>query len=312
MNFPIPYNTGLPIFSRKDDIVRLIRNCQVIVVSGTTGSGKTTQLPLMCLDAGRGVKGQIGVTQPRRIAATSIARRVAEELAGPVGSLVGYKTRFESQESSSTIIRFMTDGVMLSEIAFDRMLRRYDTIIIDEVHERSLNIDFLLGYLRTILSRRKDLRLIISSATADTELFSKIFGNAPVVNVEGALFPVEVVYMPFGQTPGEGDYLYAAQNAVESLVDDSDHGDVLVFLPTEWDIMELYRNLTAKRFAYAQILPLFARLPKKQGIRQTKDHSGVAGCRNVDNHSQHPLCGRHRACAHQAVHTAYAYYLPSH
>jgi ATP-dependent helicase HrpA len=218
----------------------------------------------MCLDAGRGVKGQIGVTQPRRIAATSIARRVAEELAGPVGSLVGYKTRFESQESSSTIIRFMTDGVMLSEIAFDRMLRRYDTIIIDEVHERSLNIDFLLGYLRTILSRRKDLRLIISSATADTELFSKIFGNAPVVNVEGALFPVEVVYMPFGQTPGEGDYLYAAQNAVESLVDDSDHGDVLVFLPTEWDIMELYRNLTAKRFAYAQILPLFARLPKKQ------------------------------------------------
>jgi len=264
MNFPIPYNTGLPIYSRKDDIFRLIRNCQVIVVSGTTGSGKTTQLPLVCLEAGRGVKGQIGITQPRRIAATSIARRVAEELSSAVGSLVGYKTRFESQESGSTLIRFMTDGVMLSEIAFDRMLRRYDTIIIDEVHERSLNIDFLLGYLRTILSRRKDLRLIISSATADTELFSKIFGNAPVINVEGALFPVEVVYMPFGQTPGEGDYLDAAQNAVESLIDDSERGDVLVFLPTEWDIMEIFRNLTAKHFAYAQILPLFARLPKKQ------------------------------------------------
>jgi ATP-dependent helicase HrpA len=264
MNFPIPYNTGLPIYSRKDDIIRLVRTCQVVIVSGTTGSGKTTQLPLMCLEAGRGTNGQIGVTQPRRIAATSIARRVAEELSGAVGSLVGYKTRFESQESASTIVRFMTDGVMLSEIASDRMLRRYDTIIIDEVHERSLNIDFLLGYLRTILSRRKDLRLIISSATADTQLFSKIFGNAPVVDVEGKLFPVEVVYMPFGQTPGEGDYLDAAQNAIESLVDDSENGDILVFLPTEWDIMELYRNLTAKRFAYAMILPLFARLPKKQ------------------------------------------------
>jgi ATP-dependent helicase HrpA len=218
----------------------------------------------MCLDAGRGTNGQIGVTQPRRIAATSISRRVAEELSSPVGSLVGYKTRFESQESASTIVRFMTDGVMLSEIASDRMLRRYDTIIIDEVHERSLNIDFLLGYLRTILSRRKDLRLIISSATADTQLFSKIFGNAPVVDVEGKLFPVEVVYMPFGQTPGEGDYLDESQKAVESLIDSNEKGDVLVFLPTEWDIMELYRNLTAKRFAYAMILPLFARLPKKQ------------------------------------------------
>jgi len=136
----------------------------------------------------------------------------------------------------------MTDGVMLSEIASDRMLRRYDTIIIDEVHERSLNIDFLLGYLRTILSRRKDLRLIISSATADTQLFSKIFGNAPVVDVEGKLFPVEVVYMPFGQTPGEGDYLDEAQKAVESLIDSDEKGDVLVFLPpsgTLWNCIAI-------------------------------------------------------------------------
>jgi ATP-dependent helicase HrpA len=174
----------------------------VVVIAGETGSGKTTQLPKLCLAAGRGAAGMIGCTQPRRIAARAVARRVAEELQVPVGGAVGYQVRFTDNVSEQTAIKFMTDGILLAEIQSDRWLSAYDTIIVDEAHERSLNIDFLLGYLKQLLERRKDLKIIVTSATIDTARFSAHFSDAPVVNVEGRGYPVEVRYRPL---EGEGD-----------------------------------------------------------------------------------------------------------
>src|SRR4051812_18476988 len=201
----IGYPDELPVSARRDDISTAMRDSQVVIVAGETGSGKTTQLPKIALELGRGVRGRIGHTQPRRIAARSVAERIAEELGTPLGDVVGWKVRFTDQVSETTLVKLMTDGVLLAEIARDRMLRQYDTIILDEAHERSLNIDFLLGYLAQLLPRRPDLKLIITSATIDVERVAKRFaglgdmgqgGDAPIVEVSGRPYPGEVRYRP--------------------------------------------------------------------------------------------------------------------
>src|SRR5687768_14024635 len=187
-----PVDPALPIANEAERIVELIRAHPVVVIAGETGSGKTTQLPKLCLAAGRGAAGMIGCTQPRRIAARAVARRVAEELQVPLGGVVGFQVRFNDNVSERTVVKFMTDGILLAEIQSDRWLSAYDTLIIDEAHERSLNIDFLLGYLKTLLQKRRDLKVIVTSATIDTARFSEHFDNAPVVDVEGRGHPVEV------------------------------------------------------------------------------------------------------------------------
>lgn len=263
------YDERLPIVAHREQIVDAIRRHQVIVIAGETGSGKTTHLPLLCLEAGRGTSG-IACTQPRRIAATSLARHVAGRLDSPLGGTVGYRIRFDQQTGPGTIITFMTDGILLTDIRHDRALRRFDTIIIDEAHERSINIDFLLGYLRTLLPRRPDLKLIISSATIDTKLFSDAFGGAPIIEVSGRLFPVELINQPL-ELDEDGmaeHYIEAAVRAVEELIGTSDSGDVLVFMPTERDIAETVELLEARRLdGSPAILPLFGRMPSAQQNR---------------------------------------------
>ena len=192
---PLRFNEELPIFAKKDEIIEAIVRHPVIVVSGETGSGKTTQLPQYCLAAGRGIDGLIGCTQPRRIAATTVSRRIAEELGQELGRAVGYKIRFKDRTRKDGYIKIMTDGMLLAETQSDRYLSAYDTIIVDEAHERSLNIDFILGILQTLVNKRDDLKLIITSATIDTEKFSKAFGNAPIIEVSGRMYPVDVQYM---------------------------------------------------------------------------------------------------------------------
>ncbi|MCX7042221.1 MAG: DEAD/DEAH box helicase, partial [Gammaproteobacteria bacterium] len=200
---PTPtFDDDLPVAREAEHIISLIAKHQVVVIAGETGSGKTTQLPKLCLAAGRGINGMIGCTQPRRIAARAVARRVAEELKTTVGGAVGYQVRFTENVGDDTYIKFMTDGILLAEIQSDRWLSKYDTLIIDEAHERSLNIDFLLGYLQQLIQKRRDLKLIITSATIDTERFSKHFGDAPVVSVEGRSYPVETRYRA---PEGEGE-----------------------------------------------------------------------------------------------------------
>ena len=253
----------LPIATRADEIVEAIRAHQVVVVAGETGSGKTTQLPKLCLAAGRGLAGLIGCTQPRRIAAKSISRRVAEELKSPLGQLVGFAVRFQDQVNEDTLIKFMTDGILLAETQSDRFLRRYDTLIIDEAHERSLNIDFLLGYVKRLLPRRPDLKVIITSATIDTERFSQHFGNAPVISVEGRGYPVEVRWRPIeGDREERGDSgLYQAiASASEELAATDPRGDILVFLPGEREIRDAHKALENRRYAHTEVLPLYARL----------------------------------------------------
>src|SRR5690606_25479371 len=198
---PIRYPDDLPVSGRRDEIARAIKDHQVVIVSGETGSGKTTQLPKICLELGRGETGMIGHTQPRRLAATSVARRVAAELETPLGEVVGYQVRFNDRTQRGASIKLMTDGILLAESQRDPMLRQYDTIIIDEAHERSLNIDFLLGYLKQLLPRRRDLKLIITSATIDAQRFAAHFGAAddrpaPIIEVSGRLYPVEIRYRP--------------------------------------------------------------------------------------------------------------------
>src|SRR5688572_17823408 len=192
----ITYPADLPVSQRRDDIAAAIRDHQVVIVAGETGSGKTTQIPKICLDLGRGVRGMIGHTQPRRIAARTVADRVAEELGTPLGATVGYQVRFTDRTGDDTLIKIMTDGILLTELSRDRHLARYDTPIIDEAHGRSLNIDFILGYLKQLLPRRPDLKVIITSATIETERFSRHFDGAPVVEVSGRTYPVEVRYRP--------------------------------------------------------------------------------------------------------------------
>ena len=191
----ISYPEQLPVAARKDEIMRAIAEHQVVVVAGETGSGKTTQLPKMCLELGRGREKRIGHTQPRRIAARAVSSRIAEELRTDVGGLVGYQVRFNDQVSDQTAVKVMTDGILLTELTKDRQLKAYDTLIIDEAHERSLNIDFILGYLKRLLPKRPDLKVIITSATIDVERFSKHFNDAPIIEVSGRTYPVEVHYL---------------------------------------------------------------------------------------------------------------------
>ncbi|MGL4545985.1 MAG: DEAD/DEAH box helicase, partial [Plesiomonas sp.] len=210
----IEYPPELPVSQKRDDILNAIRDHQVVIVAGETGSGKTTQLPKICLELGRGIQGVIGHTQPRRLAARSVANRIADELKTQMGSTVGYKVRFNDQVSDNTLVKLMTDGILLAEIQNDRYLTQYDTIIIDEAHERSLNIDFILGYLRELLPKRPDLKVIITSATIDPERFSKHFNNAPIIEVSGRTYPVEVRYHCAADAGEDNDQLQAIFDAV--------------------------------------------------------------------------------------------------
>lgn len=255
MNITYP---DLPISRRRDDILAAMREHQVIVVVGETGSGKTTQLPKMAMELAGESPGRVGCTQPRRLAAASVSRRVAEELGCQLGGLVGYQVRFEEKAGPDTRLKFMTDGILLAETQHDPDLRQYHTLILDEAHERSLNIDFLLGYLKLLLDRRKDLRLVISSATLDAGGFSEFFNGAPIVQVEGRTYPVELHYLP----PRHEDEELAAHvaRAVDWLDTLDDRGDVLVFLPGEREIREVAEKLEGRRLRNTRILPLFARL----------------------------------------------------
>jgi ATP-dependent helicase HrpA len=267
----ITLDEQLPIAREGERIVALIRAHQVVVIAGETGSGKTTQLPKLCLAAGRGNAGMIGCTQPRRIAARAVAARVAEELHSPLGSTVGFQVRFNDRVGEQSRIKFMTDGILLAEIASDRWLSAYDTLIIDEAHERSLNIDFLLGYLKQLLRKRADLKLIVTSATIDTERFARHFADAPVVSVEGRTYPVQVRYRPLGQAgsaapaaDADTEAPVSVQDGIVAAIDEitraDARGDVLVFLPGEREIRDLHQALERRKYRETEVLPLYARL----------------------------------------------------
>lgn len=268
-------DTELPIGREADAIVELIQKHPVVVVAGETGSGKTTQLPKLCLAAGRGAAGLIGCTQPRRIAARAVAKRVAEELQVPLGKEVGWQVRFTEQVGEDTLVKFMTDGILLAEIQKDRYLSAYDTIIVDEAHERSLNIDFLLGYLKGLLRKRRDLKLIVTSATIDTERFAKHFDGAPVISVEGRSYPVEVRYRPIEDThadlaskPDAEKSMYEGLLAAcDEITREDARGDVLVFLPGEREIREVHHVLERRKYRETEVLPLYARLSAKDQDR---------------------------------------------
>ena len=260
---PIHYPPDLPITVRKDDLVAAIRAHQVVVIAGETGSGKTTQIPKMCLEAGLGIEAKIGCTQPRRVAALSLSRRIAEELQVGWGREVGCKIRFDDRSSAQTYIKLMTDGILLAETQGDPLLSEYNCIIIDEAHERSLNIDFLLGYLKTLLAKRSDLKLIITSATIDTGTFSRAFNDAPIIEVSGRLYPVEVIYAPFdaeSEERGDITYVDAAVRAAETALCEPGEGDILIFMPGERDIRETSDLLEGRFGREAEVIPLFGLL----------------------------------------------------
>ncbi|WP_273432714.1 ATP-dependent RNA helicase HrpA [Chitinibacter tainanensis] len=264
------YDDFLPVNQRRDELKAAIAQHQVVIVCGETGSGKTTQLPKICLELGRGVHGLIGHTQPRRLAARSVAARIAQELKSELGQHVGYKVRFTDKSSSASYIKLMTDGILLAESLSDRFLSQYDTIIIDEAHERSLNIDFLLGYLKQILPKRPDLKVIVTSATIDADRFSRHFNGAPVLEVSGRTYPVEVRYQPLASTDEDDQELEmeeAVVHAVENLWRRDGSGDVLVFLPGEREIRETAEELRKAKLMGAEILPLFARLSNEEQQR---------------------------------------------
>jgi ATP-dependent helicase HrpA len=265
---------ALPITQKKDEIIAAIQKHPVLVISGDTGSGKSTQIPKFCLAAGRGINGMIGCSQPRRIAATTIARRIAEELGEDMGQSVGYKIRFSDHTHPATYIKMMTDGMLLAETHSDPYLNHYDTLIVDEAHERSLNIDFILGILRNLLKRRKDLKLIITSATIDTEKFSKAFENAPIIEVSGRMFPVEVRYQNESLENGDATHIDLAVEAVHRLQRESPYGDILVFMPTEQDIRDTCDLIEGRGYPGVTVLPLFARL---SASAQSKVFSRPAG-----------------------------------
>lgn len=274
-------NADLPVTARADEIIRAIQNNQVIIVAGETGSGKTTQLPKLVMLAGRGITGQIGHTQPRRLAARSVAMRIADELGESLGQTVSFKVRFTEQGSRDSLIKLMTDGILLAELGSDKFLTRYDTIIIDEAHERSLNIDFILGYLKRLLPKRPDLKVIITSATLDTARFAEYFkasvkGDVPIINVEGRSYPVETRYRPLideivkshdddAFDDMEDKLPRALTSAVAECFDDArteghpSSSDILIFASTEAEIREIQDILTAHAPPHTEILPLFAR-----------------------------------------------------
>ncbi|MXP22362.1 ATP-dependent RNA helicase HrpA [Gordonia sp. HNM0687] len=270
---PVPeFPPELPVSEARSEIAAAITDHQVVVVAGETGSGKTTQLPKICLELGRGVRGAIGHTQPRRIAASSVARRIAEETASQIGDAIGYSVRFTDRAGADTLVKVMTDGILLREIASDPLLRHYDTLIIDEAHERSLNIDFILGYLRRLLPKRRDLKVIITSATIEPDRFARHFadavdgGQVPILEVSGRTYPVEIRYRPYGDARDPDsdhrdlDQAQAIDAAVGELWSNRRTGDILVFLPTERDIRETADALRHRASAGAEIVPLFARL----------------------------------------------------
>ncbi|MDF1594177.1 MAG: ATP-dependent RNA helicase HrpA [Desulfobacterales bacterium] len=261
------YNADLPIMAKKDEIIAAIKNNPVIIVSGETGSGKTTQIPKFCLAAGRGIDGRIGCTQPRRIAATTVARRIAEELGEELGRTVGYKIRFQDRVRPESYIKIMTDGILLAETLSDRRLEQYDTLIIDEAHERSLNIDLILGILTNQLAQRTNLKVVITSATIDTEKFSKAFHDAPIIEVSGRMFPVEIRYDPLDtemESEGDQTVIEKAVESVRSLLSERGRGDLLVFMPTEQDIRETCDLIRAEAFRHVTVMPLYSRLSAKE------------------------------------------------
>ena len=290
------YDDSLPIAAKRDEIKAALEKHQVLVIAGETGSGKTTQLPKICLEIGRGVHGLIGHTQPRRLAARSVATRVAEEIGTPLGELVGYQVRFEDQSKDSSLIKLMTDGILLAETQHDRFLEKYDTIIVDEAHERSLNIDFLLGYLKTLLPRRPDLKVIITSATIDLERFSQHFNGAPIVEVSGRTYPVETWYRPLSAEVDEDgnrveDDLTVDQGILAALDEIDAHeksigkrpGDVLVFLPGEREIRDAAEVLRKANLKFTEVLPLYARLTpaEQQKIFQPRPGRKIVLATNV-------------------------------
>ncbi|MFG6074791.1 ATP-dependent RNA helicase HrpA [Erwinia sp. OPT-41] len=271
----IRYPENLPVSQKKQEIAEAIRDHQVVIVAGETGSGKTTQLPKICMELGRGITGLIGHTQPRRLAARTVADRIAAELETSLGGCVGYKVRFNDQVSETTQVKLMTDGILLAEIQQDRLLMQYDTIIIDEAHERSLNIDFLLGYLRELLPRRPDLKIIITSATIDPQRFSRHFHHAPVIEVSGRTYPVEVRYRPIVEEADdtERDQLQAIFDAVDELGQES-RGDILIFMSGEREIRDTADALNRRDLPHTEILPLYARLSNAEQNRVFQSHSG--------------------------------------
>ncbi|MBU0920466.1 ATP-dependent RNA helicase HrpA [Stutzerimonas kunmingensis] len=292
----IRYDDSLPIAAKRDEIKAALEKHQVLVIAGETGSGKTTQLPKICLEIGRGVHGLIGHTQPRRLAARSVATRVAEEIGTPLGELVGYQVRFEDQSKDSSLIKLMTDGILLAETQHDRFLERYDTIIVDEAHERSLNIDFLLGFLKTLLPRRPDLKVIITSATIDLQRFSEHFDGAPIVEVSGRTYPVETWYRPLAAEIDEDgnrveDDLTVDQGILAALDEITTHelsvgkrpGDVLVFLPGEREIRDAAEVLRKANLKFTEVLPLYARLTpaEQQKIFQPRPGRKIVLATNV-------------------------------
>lgn len=279
---PLTYPDSLPVSGRKDDIAAAIEENQVVIIAGETGSGKTTQIPKICLDIGRGRRGLIGHTQPRRIAARTVAERIASELDQDIGESVGYAIRFDDQISDTTAVKLMTDGILLAEMQRDRFLNKYDTIIIDEAHERSLNIDFLLGYLKRLLPKRPDLKVIITSATIDPESFAEHFAQpdgtpAPIIEVSGRTYPVEIRYRPLEFEAGgklvDQDPLDGLTEAIEELMAEGD-GDILCFFPGERDIRDAMETIEAKKWKNVEVAPLFGRLSNQEQHRVFSNHRG--------------------------------------
>ena len=281
----LTYDDNLPVSQKREEIIEAIKANQVVIIAGETGSGKTTQIPKMCLEAGLGRFGFIGHTQPRRIAARAVSTRIASELGEELGQSVGYKVRFNDVTSDTSYIKLMTDGILLAETAHDRKLLSYDCIIIDEAHERSLNIDFLLGYLKKLLKVRSDLKLIITSATINTKRFSEHFDNAPIIEVSGRTYPVEVVYRPLGETEDsdtddevetdEKDLRNGILNAIRFLFKEYGREDILVFLPGEREIMDIAKFLSKAHLPNTEILPLYARLATSDQNKIFAPHSTV-------------------------------------
>jgi len=272
----ISYPEDLPISQKRSVIADAIAKHQVVIIAGETGSGKTTQIPKICLALGRGIDGKIGHTQPRRIAARSVATRIAEELSSPLGQTVGYKVRFSDHTQPQTYIKLMTDGILLAEIQHDPNLLQYDTIIIDEAHERSLNIDFLLGYLKNILPKRPDLKIIITSATINTERFSSFFHGAPIIEVSGRSYPVDIEYRPPSEDTKQVDQAF--QQAIIDAVHEAGSldalGDILIFLPGEREIRDVSHALHHQNFRDSEILPLYSRLSPAEQDKIFRTHTG--------------------------------------
>ncbi len=270
----ITYPENLPISQKREEISNAIANNQVVIIAGETGSGKTTQLPKICLELGLGSRGLIGHTQPRRLAARSVATRIAEEMNSPLGEAIGFKVRFADAIKETSYVKLMTDGILLAELTSDRYLNQYDTLIIDEAHERSLNIDFILGYLKEILKKRRDLKVIITSATIDVERFSEHFSGAPIIEVSGRTYPVETRYRPLLQDEGEDlDTTEAIFAAVDELVSEGP-GDILIFMNGEREIRDTADQLNKRQYRDTEILPLYARLSYGEQSKVFKSHIG--------------------------------------